>query len=55
MGDTSGDIQSSSKAGIPFIFAAYGFGELADDELPAAVITEFSGLKETILTVEGFG
>ena len=55
VGDTSGDFQSSSKAGIPFIFAAYGFGELADDELPAAVITEFSGLKDAILTVEGFG
>ena len=27
VGDTSGDEQSARVAGIPFIFAAYGFGE----------------------------
>ncbi len=27
VGDTQGDCDSSRKAGIPFVFAAYGFGE----------------------------
>lgn len=27
IGDTQGDLEASRKAGIPFVFAAYGFGE----------------------------
>lgn len=30
VGDTSGDYQSAVDAGIPFIYAAYGFGEVKD-------------------------
>mgnify|MGYP000700414525 CR=1 FL=1 len=28
VGDTQGDADSCKKAGIPFIFAEYGFGEV---------------------------
>jgi phosphoglycolate phosphatase len=31
VGDTKGDYQSAIDAGIPFVFAAYGFGEVAAD------------------------
>ena len=27
IGDTQGDLEAARKAGIPFIFAAYGFGD----------------------------
>ena len=28
VGDTLGDLEASQKAGMPFIFATYGFGQL---------------------------
>ena len=34
VGDTQGDLDSASAAGIPFIFASYGFGTV-DAEVPA--------------------
>lgn len=30
VGDTSGDARAAAAAGIPFIFASYGFGEVTD-------------------------
>ena len=30
VGDTLGDSRACTEAGIPFIFAAYGFGEVPD-------------------------
>ena len=33
VGDTQGDYESAKAAGVPFIFAAYGFGEV-DAEVP---------------------
>ncbi len=30
VGDTAGDYEKTRQAGLPFIFAAYGFGELAE-------------------------
>lgn len=30
LGDTIGDYNSSSSAGVPFIYAAYGFGDIPD-------------------------
>lgn len=33
VGDTIGDYNSSHKAGIPFIFAAYGFGEVKGGQI----------------------
>ncbi|MDO4294739.1 MAG: HAD family hydrolase [bacterium] len=32
VGDTKGDCEASKKAGVPFVFAAYGFGEVKDSE-----------------------
>ncbi|MCH3986980.1 MAG: HAD family hydrolase [Lachnospiraceae bacterium] len=43
IGDTAGDEKSARKAGLPFIFAAYGFGKAA---APDAVIARVSSLKE---------
>ena len=54
VGDTSGDFQSTPKACLPFIFASYGFGELEKDEIPVAVITEFSELKTALTKIPGF-
>lgn len=41
VGDTEGDEQASREAGIPFIWARYGFGTA---QTPDAVITEISEL-----------
>jgi phosphoglycolate phosphatase len=30
VGDTLGDAKASKEAGVPFIFARYGFGEVED-------------------------
>jgi phosphoglycolate phosphatase len=45
IGDTQGDLEAAEKAGIPFIFAAYGFGE---PERWAAKIEHFSQLEEIL-------
>jgi phosphoglycolate phosphatase len=45
IGDTQGDLEAAEKAGIPFIFAAYGFGE---PEHWAAKIEDFSQLEELL-------
>lgn len=41
VGDTTGDEESARAAGIPFVFAEYGFGEA---KAPDYVITEFAEL-----------
>lgn len=41
VGDTEGDQQASAAAGIPFCYAAYGFGKVKD---PDYVIRKFSDL-----------
>ena len=33
VGDTMGDFTSSQKAGVPFIFASYGFGDVEEGQL----------------------
>lgn len=43
VGDTAGDEQSAREAGIPFIFAAYGFGEAVS---PDYTINSFAELVE---------
>lgn len=48
VGDTAGDEESARVAGIPFIFAKYGFGEAKS---PDYVIEEFSQLPEIMETV----
>lgn len=40
VGDTSGDYQSAVDAGIPFIFATYGFGEVEECQYRIAEIGE---------------
>ena len=42
VGDIQGDYDSSKKAGVKFIHAAYGFGTI-DDDVPA--IRKFSELR----------
>ncbi|MGN0643257.1 MAG: HAD family hydrolase [Huintestinicola sp.] len=44
VGDTAGDMISSEKAGIPFVYASYGFGKLPEGKEPAAVIETFSDI-----------
>lgn len=46
IGDTMGDYTSSKKAGVPFIFAAYGFGEVNEDQV--ATLQTFSDLKRLL-------
>ena len=37
VGDTPGDLAASQAAGVPFIFATYGFGRLSETEAPARI------------------
>jgi len=46
IGDTQGDYDSATKAGVPIIFASYGFGQV--DGQPVATIKQFSELKEML-------
>jgi len=43
IGDTKGDRDSAADAGIPFVFASYGFGSVSD---PDAEIQRFAELTE---------
>ena len=45
VGDTQGDADSCKKAGIPFIFAAYGLGDVKEDY---PTIHSFSELKNIL-------
>ena len=46
IGDTTGDRDSAAKAGVPFIFASYGFGKVEEGLI--AKIDEFEELKELL-------
>lgn len=48
VGDTQGDYEACQKAGVPFIWASYGFGKPADDNY-FAQIKDFSELKKLVL------
>ncbi|WP_201979641.1 HAD family hydrolase [Hymenobacter rubidus] len=37
VGDTPGDLAASQQAGVPFIFATYGFGQLSEAEAPLRI------------------
>jgi phosphoglycolate phosphatase len=37
VGDTPGDLAASQAAGVPFIFATYGFGQLSEAEAPVRI------------------
>lgn len=45
VGDTQGDADACAEAGIPFIFAGYGFGDVPDAEIR---ISRFTDLKNLI-------
>lgn len=45
VGDTAGDYNAAREAGLPFIFASYGFGTV---ETPDAVITSLEELSEVV-------
>lgn len=45
VGDTQGDLEACQKAGVPFIWAAYGFGK---PESYVAKIEKFSELKDLL-------
>ena len=49
VGDTQTDCNSAHQAGIPMIWAAYGFGNVTD---PDAVIHSFPELLQTIQTAQ---
>lgn len=44
VGDTLGDYKACQEAGIPFIFASYGFGDVPDAERRIAQISDLLGL-----------
>jgi len=46
IGDTTGDRDSAQKAGVHFIYAAYGFGEVNDGYI--AEIQQFSDLQQLL-------
>ena len=46
VGDTMGDYEASKKAGVPFIFAAYGFGIVEQDQV--ATLQQFEELKNIL-------
>jgi phosphoglycolate phosphatase len=46
VGDTMGDYDSATKAGVPFIFAAYGFGQVENGQV--ATIQNFEELKQLL-------
>jgi phosphoglycolate phosphatase len=46
VGDTVGDYNSATKAGVPFIFANYGFGVVEDGQI--ATISTFGELVELL-------
>ena len=46
VGDTMGDYEASKKAKVPFIFAAYGFGVVEQDQI--ATIKDFKTLRNIL-------
>ena len=51
IGDTQKDMDSARGAGIPFIHAAYGFGQTVE---PDGVINAFDELPEAVKLIGGY-
>jgi phosphoglycolate phosphatase len=49
VGDTQGDYEASVFAGVPFIFAKYGFGSPVDYYLAISEIKELLNIDEELL------
>lgn len=47
VGDTVGDLVASQAAGVPFVFATYGFGQLTEAEAPSR-IKQLSDLEQIL-------
>ena len=50
VGDTLGDMESTDKAGIPFIHAAYGFGTVPADRMKINNIKELPEFIDDLLS-----
>lgn len=48
IGDTQGDLEACEKAGIPFVFCAYGFGKPARWDAKIHAITELPEVLQTL-------
>ncbi len=48
VGDTKGDLDSARKAGIDFIYAAYGFGDVDVQAEKVEQIESFAQLEECL-------
>ena len=48
IGDIQGDCDSSKEAGIPFIYAEYGFGNVKDYDFKISRFDELTALADTI-------
>ena len=48
VGDTEGDMEACQEAGVPFIWAAYGFGKNLDEDKLAGKIEVFSDLLKLV-------
>jgi len=46
VGDTMGDYTSATMAGVPFIFASYGFGQVAEGMI--ATVDSIGQLKDIL-------
>ena len=44
VGDTLGDFEAAHEAGVPFVYAAYGFGQVPDPDYTIHTITELTRL-----------
>ena len=50
IGDTQGDYNSATKAGVPFLHAAYGFGTV---DAPVPAVGAFEEIPEAVAALEG--
>ena len=50
IGDTQGDYNSSAKAGVPFLHAAYGFGTV---DAPVPAVERFADIPGAVAALEG--
>lgn len=44
VGDTQGDLEASQKSGVPFIYAAYGFGDPGPQPYTISKISDLKGI-----------
>lgn len=49
VGDTNGDLEGANYAGIPFIYAEYGFGQLGEVKHSINRISDINGIIDNIL------